>query len=321
MTSESFSRPGAVDLSGMAGQAQPPGTGAGGASTVAGQAAAGAGGSYVLDVTDETFQQEVVQRSLSVPVVIDLWADWCQPCKQLSPILEKLAAEYEGRFLLVKVDVDANPQISAAFQVQSIPSVFAVLRGQPVPLFQGAIPEPQVRQVLDQLMQVAVANGVSGRAEPVAAAAPAGPAGEPAPEPPHDPRFDDAYDAIEKGDFEAAAAAYKSVLNDAPGDAEAKAGLAQVDLLQRTHNLDPQTVRSTATDKPDDVEAQITAADLDIVEGRVDDALSRLVDTVGRTSGDDRDRARTHLLELFEVVGAQDPRVTKARAALARVLF
>ncbi len=317
MTSQSFSRPGAVDLSGMAAQTSPPAAGSAATPRLAGQAPA-AGGSYVLDVTDETFEQDVVQRSLSYPVVIDLWADWCEPCKQLSPILEKLAGDHEGRFLLAKVDVDANPQISAAFQVQSIPSVFAVLRGQPVPLFQGALPEAQVRDVIDQLLQVAVANGVTGRAEPV------GPATAPEEgeqEPTHDPRFDEAYEAIERGDFDQAAAAYRSVLSESPADTDAKAGLAQVELLRRTHSLDAQTVRASADQRPDDVEAQLAAADLDITDGRVDEAFSRLVGTVGRTSGDDRDRVRTRLIELFEVVGAQDPRVTNARAALARVLF
>ncbi len=316
MTSESFSRPGAVDLSGMAAQS-PAGNGPAAAQPGSGATSTSAG-PYVLDVTDESFQQDVIQRSLTVPVVIDLWADWCQPCKVLSPILERLSTEYEGRFLLAKVDVDANPQVSAAFQVQSIPAVFAVLRGQPVPLFQGALPEPQVREVIDQLLQVAVTNGVAGRAEPVG---PAAAAAEEMPEPAHDPRFDEAYDAIERGDFDAAAAAYRSVLNDAPADPDAKAGLAQVELLSRTHDLDAEKVRATAAERADDVDAQIAAADLDIVDGRVDDAFGRLVAAVGRTSGDERDRARTHLLELFEVVGAQDPRVTKARAALARVLF
>ena len=152
MSAESFMRPGAVDLSSLAARSRPP-------------AAAGNGAvaSVVVDVTDATFEAEVLTRSLTVPVVIDLWAEWCGPCKQLSPILEKLAREYDGRILLAKVDVDANPQLSAAFQVQSIPSVFAVVKGQPVPLFQGAIPEPQVRQVIDQLLEVAATNGVSGR--------------------------------------------------------------------------------------------------------------------------------------------------------------
>ncbi|HEY9376784.1 MAG TPA: thioredoxin domain-containing protein, partial [Jiangellaceae bacterium] len=207
MSAESFMRPGAVDLSGLAARspaaAAPDGNGA-------------VVSDLVIDVTDATFEAKVLQPSLTVPVVIDLWAEWCGPCKQLSPILEKLAREYDGRMLLAKVDVDANPQLSTAFQVQSIPSVFAVVKGQPVPLFQGAIPEPQVRQVLDQLLEVAATNGVSGRLQ--VAATNGGDGGESAAEPAHDPRYDAAADALEKGDFAAAADAYRSMLAESPAD-------------------------------------------------------------------------------------------------------
>ena len=193
MSAESFMRPGAVDLSSLAARSRSPAT-----------AGNGAVASVVVDVTDATFEAEVLTRSLTVPVVIDLWAEWCGPCKQLSPILEKLAREYDGRILLAKVDVDANPQLSAAFQVQSIPSVFAVVKGQPVPLFQGAIPEPQVRQVIDQLLEVAATNGVSGRLQVAKSPADAD-TEESSTEPQHDPRYDAAADAIETGDFAAAA--------------------------------------------------------------------------------------------------------------------
>jgi putative thioredoxin len=274
----------------------------------------------VIDVTDATFEAKVLKLSLNVPVVIDLWAEWCGPCKQLSPILEKLAREYDGRMLLAKVDVDANPQLSAAFQVQSIPSVFAVLKGQPVPLFQGAIPEAQVRQVLDQLLEVAASNGVSGRVQ-VATPADGGGRQETVAEPPHDPRYDAAADAIEKGDFAAAAEAYRSMLAETPADPEAKAGLAQVELLRRVSAADPASARRAADADPTDVSAQLAAADLDIADGKVDDAFARLVETVRRVSGDDREQVRARLLELFEVVGAADPRVAKARSALASALF
>jgi putative thioredoxin len=309
MSAESFMRPGAVDLSGLAARSRPPGA-----------AGNGAVSSLVVDVTDATFETEVLTRSLTVPVVIDLWAEWCGPCKQLSPILEKLAREYDGRILLAKVDVDANPQLSAAFQVQSIPSVFAVVKGQPVPLFQGAIPEPQVRQVIDQLLEVAATNGVAGRLQ-VAETSDEENVAVPATEPPHDPRFDAAADAIEKGDFIAAAGAYRSMLADSPADPEAKAGLAQVELLQRVNEADATSARRAADADPADVSAQLAAADLDIADGKVDDAFARLVDTVRRVSGDDRDQVRTRLLELFDLVGSADPRVAKARSALASALF
>jgi putative thioredoxin len=299
-------RPGAVDLSGLAERTRAPSPTGNGVVV----------SDLVVDVTDATFEETVLKPSLTVPVVIDLWAEWCGPCKQLSPILEKLAREYDGRILLAKVDVDANPQLSTAFQVQSIPSVFAVLKGQPVPLFQGAIPEAQVRQVLDQLLEAAATNGVSGR---VAVGAP--PDGESAPEPAHDSRYDTAADAIEKGDFAAAADAYRSMLAESPADPEAKAGLAQVGLLQRVSGADTSAAQAAAAKAPEDVDAQLLAADVDLASGRVDQAFARLVDTVRRVSGDDREQVRSRLLELFEVVGSADPRVAKARSALASALF
>lgn len=307
MSAESFMRPGAVDLSALAARSRPP------AASANGSAASG----VVVDVTEATFEAEVLTRSASVPVVIDFWADWCQPCKQLSPILEKLAREYDGRILLARIDVDANPQLGAAFQVQSIPSIFAVLKGQPVPLFQGAMPEPQVREVLEQLLKVAAANGVSGRLEvqPADAAET-----EPA-EPAHDPRYDDAYEAIEKGDFDAAAAAYRGLLDESPADADAKAGLAQVELFRRTSTLEAAAVHKTAEEHLADVDAQLAAADVDLVAGQVDDAFGRLVGTVRRMDGEDREKVRARLLELFEIVGQTDPRVVKARSALASALF
>lgn len=311
MSTESFMRPGAVDLSGLAEK-----------SRAAAATSAGGNGAVVpdvvVDVSDATFEATVLKTSLTVPVIIDLWAEWCGPCKQLSPILEKLTREYDGRVLLAKVDVDANPQLSAVFQVQSIPSVFAVLKGQPVPLFQGAIPEAQVRQVLDQLLQVAATNGVSGRLD-VRGPTEGGPAAEP--EPAHDSRYDAAADAIERGDFAAAADAYRSMLAESPADPDAKAGLAQVELLQRVATADPAAARRAADADPADVAAQLTAADMDLADGKVEDAFSRLVDTVRRVSGDDRDQVRARLLELFEIVGAADPLVAKARSSLASALF
>ncbi|MFD8198459.1 tetratricopeptide repeat protein [Streptomyces sp. NPDC003470] len=277
----------------------------------------------VIDVDEARFETDVLQRSTEVPVVIDFWAEWCEPCKQLSPVLERLAVEYNGRFLLAKIDVDANQMLMQQFGVQGIPAVFAVVAGQALPLFQGAAGEAQIRQTLDQLVQVAEQRfGLTGlvvdpEAEPGAnpAAAPERPAG------PHDAALEAAVQALDAGDLAGAVRAYKNVLSDDPGNTEAKLGLAQAELLQRVQDADPQRVRRDAADKPDDAQAQIAAADLDLVGGHVEDAFGRLIDTVRRTAGDDRDAVRVRLLELFEVVGADDPRVTAARRALARALF
>ena len=206
MASTPFSARGAVDLGALATARQN--------QQKAAQAMANAPAGVVIDVTTENFQAEVIDRSMQVPVVLDLWAEWCGPCKQLSPILEKLAADDGGRWVLAKVDVDAEQQIAAAFQVQSIPSVFAVIAGQPVPLFQGAYPESQIRQILDELLRVAAEQGVAGT---LAAEAPEGASPEPEViEPPVDPRFEAAYDAIEAGDWDAARAAYQAVLAASP---------------------------------------------------------------------------------------------------------
>ncbi|MFB7474793.1 tetratricopeptide repeat protein [Kitasatospora sp. NPDC056184] len=280
----------------------------------------GTGYPLVVDVTEDTFEVEVVQRSTEVPVVVDFWAEWCGPCKQLSPILERLAEEYAGRIVLAKIDVDANQLIAQQFGIQGIPAVMAVVAGQLVPLFQGAENEANVRKVLDQLILVAeqrfgiVGDGGTG-------GAPAEGAEAAAPRRPEDPALAAAHDALDRGDLGGAIQAYQNVLTEQPGNTEAKVGLAQAQLLQRIEGLDLQSVRAAAAADPKDVEAQLRAADLDLVGGHVEDAFGRLVSTVGTTFGEDRDAARLRLLELFEVIGPEDPRVTAARQALARVLF
>ncbi|MGQ4434810.1 MULTISPECIES: tetratricopeptide repeat protein [unclassified Streptomyces] len=277
----------------------------------------------VIDVDEAGFESEVLQRSTEVPVVIDFWAEWCEPCKQLSPLLERLALEYNGRFVLARIDVDANQMLMQQFGVQGIPAVFAVVAGQALPLFQGAAAESQIRQTLDQLIQVAEQRfGLTGLAvDPDAEQGDRPEAVAEVPAGPYDALLEAAVQALDAGDFGGAVQAYKNVLSDDPGNSEAKLGLAQAELLHRVSALDPQQVRTEAAEKPGDVPAQIAAADLDLVGGHVEDAFSRLIDTVRRTVGDDRDAVRLRLLELFEVVGADDPRVTAARRALARALF
>ncbi|MGW2544982.1 tetratricopeptide repeat protein [Kitasatospora sp. NPDC001574] len=282
-----------------------------------GVAPVGADYPLVIDVTEDTFETEVVQRSTEVPVVIDFWAEWCGPCKQLSPILERLAEEYAGRIVLAKIDVDSNQLIAQQFGIQGIPAVMAVVAGQLVPLFQGAENETNVRKVLDQLILVAEQRfGIVG-----GAGLPGGGESPEAPGRPEDPALAAAHDALDRGDLGGAVQAYENVLAEQPGNTEAKLGLAQAELLRRVEGLDLQAVRAAAAADPKNVEVQLQAADLDLVGGHVEDAFGRLVNTVGRTFGEERNAVRVRLLELFEVIGTEDPRVTAARQALARVLF
>ncbi|QEV99855.1 tetratricopeptide repeat protein [Microbacterium caowuchunii] len=302
---------GAVDLSSLRNRPQP----------AAGAAPADPGAasdlpSLIMDVTDALFPQ-VLELSRTVPVVVDLWAEWCGPCKQLSPILEKVVTELGGRLVLAKVDVDANPQLAQAFRAQSIPLVVALVGGQPVPLFTGAVPEQQVREVFAQLLQVAAQNGVTGTL-PVEPGD--GDAAEPA-EPALPPLHAAAYEAIEAGDYARAVAAYEQALVENPRDADARAGLAQVSLLQRVQGLDLQQARAAAAAAPLDVDAQFAVADLDVSGGHVDDAFERLLDLFGRLPGDERAPVRERLLELFGLVGDADPRVIRARGRLASLLF
>ncbi|MEW2011973.1 MULTISPECIES: tetratricopeptide repeat protein [Microbacterium] len=269
----------------------------------------------VFDVTDADFGQ-VLELSRTVPVVVDLWADWCGPCKQLSPVLEKLVNELGGRLVLAKVDVDANPQLAQSFRAQSIPLVVALVAGQPVQLFTGAVPEAQVREVFTQLLQLAAQHGVTGTV-PVEGAetdAEDRPAALP-------PLHQEAFDAIESGDYQAAAAAYEQALAENPRDEDAKAGLAQVHLLGRVQNLDLAGARAAAAAAPHDVEAQFAVADLDLAGGHVDDAFARLLDLFAALPTDERAPVRARLLELFGVVGDADSRVIRARGRLASLLF
>ncbi len=280
---------------------------------------------FIIDVTDESFNTDVVLRSQTVPVVLDLWADWCGPCKQLGPILEKIATEANGAFVLARVDVDANPQLSAALQVQSIPMVVAVIGGQVADGFLGGMPESQVRQWLGQVMQVAdqlgmkpgTAAGVAaGDRGDIQAAGQPGAFGEPGGD-----IYAEAQQAMERGDMSAAEAAFEKALAANPDDPVATMGLRQVGLIRRVEGYDQAAARHAAASQPDDADAQVRVADIDLAMGRIEESFDRLLATIKRTSGEERDRARKHLVSLFEIFPPKDPRVARARAALSKLLF
>ncbi len=271
-------------------------------------------GGWVIDVTEQTFQAEVVDRSMQVPVVVDLWATWCQPCKQLSPVLERLAQEGSGTWMLAKVDVDAQPGVAQLFGVQSIPTVVAIVGGQPVEAFAGVQPQDQVREWIRGIVDSA-REQLPGVAAAEAAAA--GGAEEPQP---GDPPFIAAEEALDAGDYDAAAAAYQQILDSEPANVEAKAALSQVRFMARAEAADPDAP-ARADAAPDDVDAQLAAADTELARQDVERAFERLVETVRRSAGEDRVRVREHLVELFDLFPVDDARVVAARRSLARAIY
>ncbi len=264
-------------------------------------------GPVIIDVSEETFATEVLQRSMQTPVVIDFWAAWCGPCKQLSPILERLAEADGGRWVLAKIDVDANPQLAQAAGVQGIPAVKAVVGGRIIGEFTGAVPEREVRGWLDQLLTLVdeASAGLAAGADPDLA----------------DPHHNAAEEALTQGDLDAAAEAYRSRLAEAPDDADAVLGLARVELFQRVATIDVASLRSRLSADPDDVEAAVMLADVLVAKGEVETGLNRLVSVVRRTAGDERERVRAHLVSLFQALGDEEPAVAPARRALSAALF
>ncbi|WP_208720381.1 tetratricopeptide repeat protein [Amycolatopsis circi] len=264
----------------------------------------------VLEVTEATFQS-VVELSLNQLVVVDLWAGFSEQCQQLTAVLERLADESGGAWVLAKVDVEANPRIAQAFGAQSVPTVVAIAGGQPVDAFSGALPEPEIRKWLGSLL-----DALRDRLPGIRAAEEArGPVEEP-----EDPRFTEAEDAFERGDYAGAQAAYERILDAEPANELAKNALAQVKFTARAEAADP-SAREKAEADPKDLDAQLATADLDIAEQDVEGAFRRLVDVVRRTAGDDRNRVREHLVALFELFDPADERVAKARRDLASALF
>ena len=311
---------GGIDLSHLA-AARTSGAPGAPAAPAAGGAAPGAQvvdvPSLILDVSDASFEQ-AAQLSAIVPVVVHLWSERSEASVAFTPVLSAVTRELGGRVLLATVDVDANPGVAQAFQVQSIPTAVALVAGRPVPLFQGPVPEGQVREIFTQLLQLAAQQGVVGRVN-------APDLGEAAPTEPAEPVIPEAHlaavEAAERGDYAAAVTEWEAVLTKAPADAEARAALVQVRLLQRLEGLTLEGVRADAAAQPGDLQAQLRVADLDLSGGHIEDAFLRLLERFAESHDEDRAVIRERLLELFEVVGVADPRVIAARGRLANLLY
>jgi putative thioredoxin len=322
MTQQPFSRPGAIDLSGL-GQpaARAPGApGVPGGLAAPATPSAGApapAGSYTVSVDEQNFQG-LLEQSMTAPVLLAFYSRTRSPeSGQLADDLATVVEEHEGRYLLGLVDIDAVPQIAQAMQIPSVPLVVAVVDGRPMPLMQDALPIEELRTALTQVGQQLTAQGIAGRHQPRSSAAPAA-EGE---EEQVDPRYAPAQDALVAGDIDGAVAEYQKLLDANPADAEAAGGLAIAKVMQRTQGVDLAQARAAAADNPDDVDAQTLVADLDMLGGHVEDAFTRLVNLVARTSDADRTKARDHLLGLFAAVGNDDPRVLAGRRNLASALF
>ena len=299
---------GAVDLSSLVRAAQSPQSAPNGAPR-AGAPAAGASSAVVREIDDSSLA-ETVELSRTVPVIVEFYAEG------IAPSLGALIASYGGRLVLATVDGNRSPQLAQAFQVQQVPAVAAIIGGRPMQLFVGMPSEPEVRQVFDQVLELAAQNGVTATVSVDDTETSDEPAEEPLP-----PLHQQAYDAISDGDFEAAATAYRTAIAQNPRDQLAVAGLAQVSLLQRLDGLDAGEVRAAAAAEPSSVDAQLAVADLDLSGGHVDDAFARLLRIFAELDADGKAAVRTRLLDYFEIVGADDERTIAARRALTALLF
>ncbi|WP_151082799.1 tetratricopeptide repeat protein [Nocardioides cynanchi] len=323
MTQQPFSRPGAVDLSGLTrpSPAGPPAGGprSGAAPTGAAESGSAAGSaSYALDVSEENFQS-LLDASVTAPVVLVFYSPTRAPeSVGMAEDAATAAGEYDGRFLAGLIDIDASPTIAQAMQIPQVPLLLVILDGrpaaQPIP---GMLTLDELRTLFNQLAQGLTAQGITGRHQPLSAAVPDAEDGEA----PVDPRYAAAQQALEADDIDGAVAEYQRLVDANPADVEAAAGLAMAKVLQRTQGVDDAAARAAAEAAPDDVEAQTLVADLDLLGGQVDDAFTRLVELVRRTTGDERNRSREHLIGLFAAVGNDDPRVLRGRQALASALF
>ena len=257
-----------------------------------------------IEVTVENLSNEILPLSLVRPVIVLMWTSRSPESVEMVKTLGKLETDYKAAFSLARVDIDANPEVAQAFQTKSVPYAVAIIAEQMVPLFEQAYPEAQVKLVIDKVLALSSEQGV----------------GE-APVEQVEPEETDAMNALESGDYIAAEAAYKKWLARKPNENLAKLGLAQTQLLIRTEGLDLNTVIAQSTAAPTDIDLQLMAADVEIVNGGVEAAFTRLLHAVKATTGDDRTKIKNHLLGLFALVDPSDPRLAAARKELASALF
>jgi putative thioredoxin len=257
-----------------------------------------------IEVTVENLSSDILPLSLVRPVIVLMWSPRSVESVDTVNVLGKLELDYKQAFALARVDIDAHPQVAQAFQTKSIPYAVAIIAEQMVPLFEQSYPEAQVRMVLDKVLSLASEQGVGQ-----------------APVEQMEAEEIEALEALEAGDYVAAEAAYKKWLSRKPSENLAKLGLAQTQLLIRTEDLELVSVISESTKNPSDIGLQLKAADVEMVNGGVDAAFTRLLHAVRATSGDDRAKVKNHLLNLFSLVDPSDPRLVAARKELASALF
>ncbi|MFD2839716.1 co-chaperone YbbN [Populibacterium corticicola] len=298
---------GAVDLSSLNRPTVPePGTPGG----------APAPGGFTVDLDLESFSS-VVEQSAQAPVVVVLWVPTDAESAQLVTTMDSLATLYEGRFLHARADVEQYPQIAQAFQVPDYPTTVGLINGQPVPLFAGNHDAQAIQQVVEQFLAAAEANGVTGRIA-VQGQVPQAPEPDEEPLP---PLHQKAYDAIEAGNYDDAIAAYAQAFREDPRDTLATAGLAQAGLLQRTSTSSRQEAQASAAATADSIEAQLLVADFAVLEGDAQNAFDLLIGLIRENFGDEREVLRKRLIDYFEILGNEDPRVGPARRALASALY
>lgn len=313
MTQQPFSRPGAFDLSSLRRPA-PSANDAGGPGS--GGADGSVGSAYSIEVTEQNFQG-VLEASMTAPVVLVFHSPTRSPeSTTYAAHVTSVVDQFDGRFLTGVIDVDAVPQIAQAMQIPQVPLLLILLDGrpasQPIP---GLLSGEELDTLFQTIGQQLTAQGVTGRHQPRTAPPAEGD------ESGVDPRYAPAQDALEAGDINRAVEEYQKLVDGNPADVEAAAGLAMAKVLQRTQDADLNAARVAAAEAPDDVDAQTMVADLDMLGGHVEDAFNRLIALVARTAGDDRARAREHLIGLFAAVGNDDPRVLRGRQNLASALF